>query len=1119
MQKDSPHTSITRDETMFKQYVQIQRDANGLGLTLTGNAPTLVQSIVPDGAAARGGLQKGDALLEVNEEDVTNLNHHQVGTMLMDSDMLFLQVLRRGQPETRAVAKHNIAVTSFDEVDGGDSLRRERSMSTLESTLQPFANLRVLEQHPAHMATFVNYVMNSDTCKEALLFYLNVISFKLSPKAEDARVLFTDFLAPAAPMHVSSIPEPSLRKVETAISERKPDPIALVHVFSAAASLVEGSINDGLEQFRNHITVGLGDAVKFQVLQDMQSGEEVNVIETMLLPHIDAAHATDDPRSAIADEALRIFLARHAGPGGHAGDADAGYRDRSHSFKGRKSKRRTHFIRGHQFVVTTYKSPTYCAVCEKLIWGLYCQGWDCQNCGMHIHKDKDRFGFSKCHTLLTEECQGKPGGKSKRSFLGRNSRRKSRSKSAHGNNSNSNSSSHHDGYEAPTPEMARSISQGSVGSSLTSRSAPNSQHGSMRKHSDGHPDHGLGLELPFEDYPDEPAIWDDTVSDQGLLKSLNKQNKQEVKRQRNIYELVQTEKGYLRHLHIMQQVFRRTLVEEKFLSPNQIYDLFCNVDDLISCNSTLAHALDARQQETAGRPVERIGDVFKSMFSLVKLEAYAKFCANQKNAAQVYDRLLESNIHFNSTMARCESSPYISRLSLKDFLVKPFQRLTKYPLLLKNIVSNTTDERELADLQDCMKQTDQALKHVEEAIRRSEDRARLLEIESTMDTAGLNAEELQVLKGLSDSSFGLVYERDLQLKAHDKVFDVRAILLTHALVLCQKKDHQLVVKLPGRDNKNRSPIIVLNSTIVRPNAGNPKSMFIVHTDKRGPQMYELVTTNKKDTEKWRTLISKTVEDFRANFPDYEEQLQEAIAEQEALKKEQQQANTLEEDLNKILVEMQAHCDDNQRLLKDFDRKLHESGLGELAGKADEAKSRSSSGRRERRALRSRAMSGRPRQRSHSAAVPFNNDGDGSVSPRTTPSPQGRLSHRSVSLGVEEQEQPVRDELSPTPDDSRASSTNGLVHARELAVARVEIAQLQRQVARLKKQLFQSSGAVVSDPQLLDDEQDDDELDDVIEDSVAPMVSAAGAAAPKQSAKRPSLTIAPEDSEIARESAV
>eukprot|EP00045_Choanoeca_perplexa_P014380 m.168863 g.168863 ORF g.168863 m.168863 type:complete len:1106 (-) comp16659_c0_seq2:61-3378(-) len=1105
MQRDQPRSRIARDETMFKQYVQIQRDADGLGLTLAGNAPTVVQSVVEDGPAARGGLKKGDALLEVNEDDVTNLNHHQVASLLGGSEMLFLHVLRRGQPEPASI-KHNIAISTFEDVDGGDAHSTEHS---LDETLEPFRSLAVLEAHPAHLATFIHYTLVSHTCQEELLFYLNASWFKGAPKAEDARVLFTDFLAPAAPMRVASIHAADLRAVEAAISEKNPNPVELQAVFERAAKGIESCLQDCLEQFRNQITVGLGDVVQFEVLQRMEPGEEAMVIETMLLPHVDSSGASTDDRAAhraaIVDEALRIFLSRcNSASAGAELDASSG-RERSHSFKGRKSKRRTHFIRGHQFMVSTYKSPTFCVVCDKLIWGLYCQGWDCQNCGIHLHKDKDRFGFSKCHTHLTEECPGKPEGKSKRSFLlGRNSRRKSRNKNNLAQDSNGSE-------PPPSPEMGRSLSEASVTSSSV-RSGPGSLHSSFRKTSDA--GHGDGeLELPFGNLLMEPEIWDDTVEEQGLLKSLNKQ---EIKRQRSIYELIQTEKGFLRHLAIMQQVFRRTLVEEKVLSANQIYDLFCNVDDLIACSSPLAHALEARQQDGAGRPVERVGDEFKNAFSLVSLESYAKFCANQKYAAQLYSQLLESNIAFASTMARCERSPHLERLTLKDFLVKPFQRLTKYPLLLKNIISNTTDERELQDLQECTAQANQALKHVEAAIRRSEDRARLLEIESTMDKTGLNPEERQVLKGLSDSAFALVYERDVQLRSHDKVFDIRAILLTHALLLCQKKDNQLLVKLPGRDNKGRSPIIVLNSTIVRPNAGNPKSFFVMHTDKRGPQMYELVTTNKKDTEKWRALLTETGDAFRANFPGYEDQVKEAVAEAAAQDKEAAQANTLEEGLAQVLDEMLKNCSDNQRLLKAFDAKLHDSGLGELAAKvAEDTKVRTSSmsSRRDRRALRSRGMSGRPRNRSHSAApamLPQSSREEDDISPmRSTPSPQAiRRMGRSFSV---EEESVARSDTSPA-GESAGSVSNGLVHMRELAAARVEIAQLQHQVARLQKQLFHSHGGQLSDPE--EEVEEGSVEDESVGVSDEPFEELSTA-----KAKRPSLTLQSSVTEQSRESAV
>ena len=90
-------------------------------------------------------------------------------------------------------------------------------------TLAPFRSLAILELHPAHMATFIHYALVSHTCQEELvpepcslpprcllltrnwccqqLFYLNVGWFKGAPKAEDARVLFSDFLGPSAVWH------------------------------------------------------------------------------------------------------------------------------------------------------------------------------------------------------------------------------------------------------------------------------------------------------------------------------------------------------------------------------------------------------------------------------------------------------------------------------------------------------------------------------------------------------------------------------------------------------------------------------------------------------------------------------------------------------------------------------------------------------------------------------------------------------------------------------------------------------------------------------------------------------------------------------------------------------
>ena len=50
-----------------------------------------------------------------------------------------------------------------------------------------------------------------------------------------------------------------------------------------------------------------------------------------------------------------------------------------------------------------------------------------------------------------------------------------------------------------------------------------------------------------------------------------------------------------------------------------------------------------------------------------------------------------SNI-FSTHVQWCENRPECKRLKLSDLLVKPMQRLTKYPLLLKAILKKTVDE-------------------------------------------------------------------------------------------------------------------------------------------------------------------------------------------------------------------------------------------------------------------------------------------------------------------------------------------------------------------------------------------------------------------------------------------
>lgn len=53
----------------------------------------------------------------------------------------------------------------------------------------------------------------------------------------------------------------------------------------------------------------------------------------------------------------------------------------------------------HDFHEWTYYKPTYCILCDGLLWGLIKQGWKCVDCRINAHKH--------CKETLVMECRSK----------------------------------------------------------------------------------------------------------------------------------------------------------------------------------------------------------------------------------------------------------------------------------------------------------------------------------------------------------------------------------------------------------------------------------------------------------------------------------------------------------------------------------------------------------------------------------------------------------------------------------------------------------------------------------------------------------------------------------------
>ncbi|VDK50548.1 unnamed protein product [Anisakis simplex] len=81
---------------LIQRCVVVTRQADGYGLTVTGDHPVYVHTVKPDGAAFRAGVRQGDKILKVNGMPVTASNHLEVVRMISGGQTVALTLL--GKP-------------------------------------------------------------------------------------------------------------------------------------------------------------------------------------------------------------------------------------------------------------------------------------------------------------------------------------------------------------------------------------------------------------------------------------------------------------------------------------------------------------------------------------------------------------------------------------------------------------------------------------------------------------------------------------------------------------------------------------------------------------------------------------------------------------------------------------------------------------------------------------------------------------------------------------------------------------------------------------------------------------------------------------------------------------
>ncbi|XP_066118616.1 rho guanine nucleotide exchange factor 5 [Saccopteryx bilineata] len=152
------------------------------------------------------------------------------------------------------------------------------------------------------------------------------------------------------------------------------------------------------------------------------------------------------------------------------------------------------------------------------------------------------------------------------------------------------------------------------------------------------------------------------------------------------FELIVSEASYLRSLNIAVDHFQHSAQLRAILSNQDQQWLFSRLQDVRDVSATFLSDLEENFENNIF--TFHVCDVVLNHASNFR-RVYLPYVTNQTYQERTFQNLLNANSSFREVLEKLESHPVCQRLSLKSFLILPFQRITRLKLLLQNILKRT----------------------------------------------------------------------------------------------------------------------------------------------------------------------------------------------------------------------------------------------------------------------------------------------------------------------------------------------------------------------------------------------------------------------------------------------
>ncbi|KAI3637699.1 hypothetical protein MIR68_004348 [Amoeboaphelidium protococcarum] len=350
---------------------------------------------------------------------------------------------------------------------------------------------------------------------------------------------------------------------------------------------------------------------------------------------------------------------------------------------------------------------------------------------------------------------------------------------------------------------------------------------------------------------------------------VTKLGKDEVKRQESISEYIETEKKFLEDMQNVLTGYVQPLKDSRVLSSLELQEIFSNLQQIVDIAQVFHRDLTERQK-TSGIVIESVGDIL--LKNLPSLREFAPFCANMSRSIQYILDKKKVSQPFCDKLAECSKNKIFKNMDLNSFLLKPMQRVTKIPLLIKGILKYTKhDSPDFQNLMEAESISQEILLFINNRCGESDERRKLEKIQGKVNfdlTKEISLDffepkKRKILYGgpveCNDKKiFAYVFDDVLlflQYKLVNKVERYTLYRPMMSLWLIDASDSESDVE--DTTVSRKTSLSVARNLFKRPSSAKPmkdlSAIFHIH-DQLAEVTYEISSHNQRDKEMWLATI-------------------------------------------------------------------------------------------------------------------------------------------------------------------------------------------------------------------------------------------------------------------------